>query len=256
MPHYILFDTETTGREEEDRIIQVGAMVLHNNHEPEVYSELCKSEVPVGLEAMEVHHITNEMLLNKPSFEALGFTKMIQSYNSSVNYLIAHNINFDLGMLEKEDFQNQYITIDTLRCAKHLLPELPYHRLQYLRYALELYKTEEEEAKNLNITITAHDALSDVLILKLLVSKLVAIIKEQSLSNNPMLYLAELTTQPVLLKTFKFGKYKGRVIEEVAKENRGYLEWMMKNMEDLDEDLKFTLEHYLYGNDDGDGLRI
>jgi DNA polymerase III epsilon subunit-like protein len=246
MSHYILFDTETTGTNETDRIIQVGAMVLHNDHAPEVYNELCQSEVPISLEAMEIHGITNEMLIDKPSFEALTFTSMIQKYNSSSNYLIAHNINFDLGMLQKEGFENQYITIDTLRCAKHLLPDLPNHRLQYLRYALELYKTEEEEAKNLNMTITAHDALSDVLILKLLVSKLVAIVKEQSLSNTPMHYLTELTTQPVLLKTFQFGKYKGRTIQEVVKEDRGYLEWMLNNME-LDEDLKFTLEHHLYG---------
>jgi len=46
------------------------------------------------------------------------------------------------------------------------------------------------------------------------------------------------------LKTFKFGKYKDREIEEICKADKGYIRWMQSNME-LDEDLMFTLDHYL-----------
>jgi hypothetical protein len=46
------------------------------------------------------------------------------------------------------------------------------------------------------------------------------------------------------MKTFKFGKYKDREIEEIVKADSGYINWMKKNM-DLDEDMIFTLEHYL-----------
>jgi exodeoxyribonuclease X len=41
MAKYILFDTETTGNQEEDRIIQVGAMIVDAKGEVEVYDELC-----------------------------------------------------------------------------------------------------------------------------------------------------------------------------------------------------------------------
>ena len=47
---------------------------------------------------------------------------------------------FDLGMMEKEGFVSHMRVIDTLRVAKHLLPEQKSKALQYLRYALELYK--------------------------------------------------------------------------------------------------------------------
>ena len=30
MAKYILFDTETTGNQEQDRIIQIGAMIVHS----------------------------------------------------------------------------------------------------------------------------------------------------------------------------------------------------------------------------------
>jgi len=244
MAVYVLFDTETTGNQENDRIIQVGAMVVHDREHIDVYDELCSTTVPISIEAMEVHNITPEIIADKAPYSQTAFAKAVESYNAPENYLIAHNISFDLGMLEKEGFVNRYTLIDTVRVAKHLLPDSPAHRLQYLRYALELYKNEEAEAKKMGITIKAHDAIGDVLVMKLLLSKLVQLTQQQFPGENPMQKMSELTRTPVLIKTFKFGKYKDRNIEEVSREDMGYLQWMYKNL-DLDEDLKYTLEQYL-----------
>jgi DNA polymerase III epsilon subunit-like protein len=245
MAKYILFDTETTGNQEQDRIIQVGAMIVHSRDEIEVLDELCLADVPISIEAMEVHNITPDVIENQPSYSETDFAKILEKHNQKENYLIAHNISFDLAMVKKEGFENNYTIIDTLRCAKHLLPDSPYHRLQYLRYALELYKTEGAEASKLGITIKAHDAIGDVLVMKLLLSKLVLLAKAQFPENkNPMETLVKLTETPVLIKVFKFGKHKGKEVAQVAKEDTGYLTWMRKNM-DMDEDLQFTLDYYL-----------
>ncbi len=244
-PKYILFDTETTGASQEDRIIQLGGMVINNKSDIEVYDEMCISDVPIKLEAMEVHNITPDLLEGKPKFEELDFYKRLLELNEPSNYLIAHNINFDLGMLEKEGFENHFTIVDTLRCAKHLYPELPYHRLQYLRYALEIYKTEQQEADSLNIVIKAHDAIGDVLVMKLFLRQLAGKCMEVYPDFNPMEKLAELTKTPVLIKTFRFGKYKGENIEDVASKDMGYLSWMRTNMADLDEDMRYTLDKYL-----------
>ncbi len=245
MAHYVLFDTETTGAALEDRVIQFGAMILDNSGKLEIYNELCSSEIEIKFEAMEVHNITPDLLENKPKAVDTNFYKRLEELNSSENFLIAHNINFDLDMIKKEGFLNTYKLIDTLRCAKHMFPELPFHRLQYLRYALDLYKTEKEEAKKLNIEIKAHDAIGDVLVMKLFLSKLVAKTRELYPNENPMEKLAELTKTPVFIKTFKFGKYKGENIDDVSKKDSGYLNWMLNNMADLDEDMRFTLEKTL-----------
>jgi len=242
MAQYILFDTETTGASTEDRIIQVGGMIIKSKSEVEVYDELCSTVLPIKLEAMEVHNITPDLIADKGIFTNTNFYQKLQELNNSTNYLIAHNISFDLGMLEKEGFVNQYTLIDTLRCAKHLYPELPYHRLQYIRYALELYKTEETEAKELNVVIKAHDAIGDVLVMKLFLRKLVAKCAQTHPDYNPMEKLAELTRTPVFITKFRFGKYKGEDVVEVAKKDSGYLQWMRSNMADLDEDMRYTLD--------------
>ncbi len=244
MAHYVLFDTETTGNKDDDRVIQFGAMIIDQKGKVEAYDEFCSTDVGIKIEAMEVHNITPDMIEGKITATQTTFYKKLEELNTSENYIIAHNISFDMGMIEKEGFVNNYKKLDTLRCAKHLFSDLPYHRLQYLRYALDLYKTEKAEAAKLGITIKAHDALGDVLVMKLFLSKLVAKCREIYPDYNPMEKLVELTSTPVYIKTFKFGKHKGKDVAEVAKEDSGYLNWMRTNM-DLDEDLKYTLDKVL-----------
>ena len=65
MAKYIILDTETTGAGENDRIIQLGYMVL-DGKDVEVHNEFCSSEVPISYGAMEVHNITPDMIEGKP----------------------------------------------------------------------------------------------------------------------------------------------------------------------------------------------
>ena len=240
---YILFDTETTGADEEDKIIQIGAMVVDQSGSIEVYDSLCKTDIPIKIEAVEVNNITPDIIENKPKYIELPFKHVLDQLNTMDNFLIAHNINFDLDMIKKEGFVPNINLIDTLRCSKHLVKGVNSHRLQHLRYALELYKKEKEEAKKNDITIKAHDAIGDVLIMKLLLSHLVKVSKEVYPNEDPILKLVELTKQPVLIETFSFGKHKDKLISDICVSDRGYITWMKNNM-DLDEDMLYTLDYY------------
>ena len=246
MAKYILFDTETTGNNEEDRIIQVGAMIVDTKGQLEVFDELCSTVLPIKVDAMAVHGITPNLIEGKGLFIETNFYKTLCSLNNQENYLIAHNMPFDLGMLKKEGFVPDIKIIDTLRVARHLIPEAPSKALQYLRYYLELYKEEEAEADKYTITIKAHDAIGDVLVMKLLLSKLVTLTKEKYPDTHPMAKMEELTNTPIFIETFVFGKYKDRKIADVCREDMGYIEWMKKNME-LDEDMKYTLDTIIKG---------
>jgi len=243
MAKYFLFDTETTGNQEKDRIIQVGGILVHGKKELVVFDELCSCDIPISIEAMAVHHITPEMIREKPKFTETDFYKNLLNFNQKENFIIAHNIKFDMEMLNKERFSNNYTKIDTLRCAKHLFPAENSHALQYLRYSLGLYKDEKLESKNLNITIKAHDAIGDVLVMKLLLSRLIEKVRLTGISTNPIEELAKLSVTPVLIESFKFGKYKGEKIANIANSDARYLGWMKSNME-LDEDMVYTLNYY------------
>ncbi|MFA6192386.1 MAG: exonuclease domain-containing protein [Sulfurimonas sp.] len=241
---YVLLDTETTGTGENDRVIQLGYIVL-GEPTPEVQNDFCSCDTAISFGAMEVHGITPEMIATKPTCKETTAFKRLQELNSDENYMIIHNAPFDLGMLEKEGFNTKMKVIDTLRVAKHIFADEEAHRLQYFRYKMELYKDEKKEADALGIIVKAHDAIGDVLVLKLFLSKLREAVQKQFPKENPVEKMVDLTNTPILVKSFKFGKYKGKTLEEVAKSDAGYLRWMLTGMENLDEDMRYSINTVL-----------
>lgn len=245
MAKYVLLDTETTGASEEDRIIQLGFMVL-DGKSVEVYNDLCLAPIPIGYGAMEVHGITPEMIEGKPLCSETRAFQALSDLNTAENVLIIHNAPFDLGMLSKESFTSQMRLIDTLRCARHLFDDEESHRLQYFRYRFGLYKIEQAEADTLGIEVKAHDAIGDVLVLKLFLTELRKRLQERFVGVNPIDKMVELTQTPVFYtRPLKFGKYKGKALTEIAEADRGYLTWMLGNMDSLDEDMRYSIERVL-----------
>jgi len=241
---YIILDTETTGTDDEDKIIQLGFIVL-GGKKIEVYNEFNSSETPIKIQAMEVHGITPEMIDGKSLCQETVAFKRLQELNTQDNYIIIHNAPFDLNMLSKEDFKCQMQVIDTLRVAKHIFEDEEAHRLQYFRYKMGIYKEEQKEADALGIKVKAHDAIGDVLVLKLFLTKLRKAVEDKFPDENPVEKMVELTKKPILIKTFRFGKHKGKSLEDVATNDAGYLRWMLKSMDNLDDDMKYSINNVL-----------
>ena len=235
---YIILDTETTGSKAEDRICQLSYLVLNENLEiEEIYNELVKPPVDIKFEAMAVHHITPEMVEDKPKIKFTKAFKRLKELNSPENLIIIHNAEFDLEMLKKEDFNPHFKLIDTFRVLKHLIPEGKFS-LQYNRYALGLYKKEAEICKKYDIKINAHDALGDVVVLYLLFEYIL-----KNLENN-LENLIDLTKKPILHSKFYQGKYKFEKIEDIIIKDPDYIEYILTT-QDLDPDVRYSIEHYL-----------
>jgi DNA polymerase-3 subunit epsilon/exodeoxyribonuclease X len=49
------------------------------------------------------------------------------------------------------------------------------------------------------------------------------------------------------LTRLPFGKYAKRRIEEIALKDAAYLKWMLDSLMDMDEDLRYSIEHHLRG---------
>ena len=237
---YIILDTETTGVEDNDRVIQLGFIVL-GGAEVEVHNEFFSSDVPISFGAMEVHGITPDMIETKGNCKDSASYKRLQELNTDENYLIIHNAPFDIAMLNKEGFNTQMNVIDTLRVAKHIYADEDAHRLQYFRYKMQLYKDENKEADSLGIVVKAHDAIGDVLVLKLFLSRLKNDVMKMFPNTNVVEKMLDLTATPITIKTFKFGKHKGKDLIDVAREDAGYLRWMLSSMENLDEDMRYSI---------------
>ena len=226
----IFIDTETTGLEKNDKIISI-ALVIVENGNVTIKTDLINEGKKIPPKASSINHITNEMIKGKPELQDSETFKFLKLNNIYDVTLISHNIKFDLEMLSSAcGFVWQGKIIDTLRVSKHLMPECEEYSLQFLRYELKLYKDEKEKT-------IPHEALSDARLIKQLYECLL------ELSSKENMY--ELSVKNVLLNKFEFGKYSGRYIEEISMLDRGYLEWMLNNILDLDEDLRYSINYYL-----------
>ena len=263
----ILFDTETTGTNSDDQIVEIGAIIEDLDEAYEQYYELCATtdNKLIDINAMTVHGIRNEELKGKKPFEQSDFYKRMQELNTNTNYLVAHNLPFDLARLEYYGFRAKCKLIDTLQCAKHLFElgevlgeweyALPNYKLQTFRYILFNKEQEDSVAKKYGVDIQAHNAIGDVVILKMFFDVLIE--RVQKLNPNfdkqdALNELVELSSKPVLVKTFNFGKYKGKLLKAVLEIDRGYLEWLYRDIkkkknsgEEIDENMYHTLKRLL-----------
>ena len=234
---FCYLDVETTGVEKNDRICSAGLITEHEGTLERFY-DLVQSAKKIPPEAMAVHHVTNEMVADAPAFAATATAKRLETLNTAETILVGHNLAFDLGMLAKEGVTWQGGMIDTLKCVKHLLGgEIDRFALQYLRYELRLYRDEAALAERLGIVLSAHHALSDALHTLLLHRYLEAMADRER--------LMALTTEQALVHKLTFGKYGGKYIEDIARRDPSYLEWMLRSLPDLDEDLHYSIEYYL-----------
>lgn len=242
MKQIIFFDTETTGNTEKDFLCQIA---YKTNNLPaqsgETFNNLYKPPVKIPPEASAVHHISNKMIADKIPFQDSPDSKKIKElFENDNSVVVAHNAQFDLMIIKKEGIIPKNF-ICTLRVARYLDPEgkIERYNLQYLRYLLEI----EVEA-------TAHDAMGDVLVLEKLFERLKKkLMENENLSEEKAIErMIEISSHPSLLKYINFGKYNGKEVEEVARIDQGYLEWLLAQKEEseqVDEDWIYTLRHHL-----------
>ncbi len=232
----IFLDTETTHLGPDARMIQLAYKSAVDGAE---VNEYFKAPIPIDFGAMAVHHVTNEMVKDKPPFGGSEHQIKLNALLSD-NVLVAHNADFDIMVLKNEGI-NVPKHIDTLRVSRHII-DAPQHKLQYLRYML-----------NLDVEGMAHDAWGDIIVLEALYRKMEEMIKEKfsvSEESDVIEKMVYLTNLPVLIDEFKFGKYKGKTFKEVAATDQGYLRWLYesetgKPESEQNEDLVYTLKNYL-----------
>jgi DNA polymerase-3 subunit epsilon/exodeoxyribonuclease X len=187
--------------------------------------------------ASAIHQITNEMVSDAPSFSESISADKLKSLNTSENVLISHNAPFELDMLQKEGISWQGSVIDTLKCSKSLMDDLEGYSLQFLRYELRLYREEKRVFQEHGVSLIPHHALSDALHTKMVLEYLLDLADVER--------LIEISKSHVLLSRLPFGKYAKKRIEEIALKDPAYLKWMLESLMDMDEDLRYSIEHYL-----------
>ncbi len=193
-----------------------GVLVINQK---QVFDEYFSCPEPIALGALATHHILETDIAEKPSFDTF---KMPQG----VQYLIGHNIDYDITAIQKCQPDFTVKGICTLALCRMVWPDLP-HTLSAMYY--HVMDDLELARKHLR---HAHNAKADIyftgVILKTLVEQLG--IKDM----NSLFIMSESARIP---KYITFGKHKGTAIKDL---DSGYVSWLLKQP-DLDPYLRKAL---------------
>lgn len=158
-------DVETTGLSPQggDRVCEVAILRCQGGQVQDALQQLVNPQRPVGAGAYAVHGISDDMLRDAPTFDAVA-DDVLELFHGAV--LVGHNTPFDLGFLAAEFALlgislPPFVALDTLRLARrHVFS--PSYSLDVLAASL-----------GVEVGGRAHRAMADVLTTRAVLQRLV-----------------------------------------------------------------------------------
>lgn len=223
----VFFDLETTGIQiATDRIVEISVLKVYPNGNKESWTRLVNPEIEIPKEASDIHGITNERVVNEPKFSELAakVSTMIEGCD-----LAGFNSNrFDIPLLAEEMLRAK-VNFD-MNDRKAIDVQVIFHKKEQrnLSAGYEFYCGKSLE--------NAHSAEADTLatfeILEAQIEKYddlqndVSFLSDYSNHQKRIDFAGFILLSPEEDKIFSFGKYKGRKVTDVFRENPGYYSWM------------------------------
>ena len=225
----VFFDLETTGVNiATDRIVEISILKIFPNGTQESKRWLVNPEIEIPAHVTAVHGITNEKVVNEPTFKELAdkINEMIGDAD-----LAGFNSNrFDIPLLA-EELLRAGIDFD-MENRKAIDVQVIFHKKEQrtLSAGYKFYCGKDLE--------DAHSAEADTLatyeILKAQLDKYediensVDALSEYSAHTKRADFAGFILFDDEKKEIFSFGKYKGRRVVDVLQENPGYNSWIQQ----------------------------
>lgn len=190
------------------------------------YYGLINPEGPISPTASGVHGISDEKVADCP--DLVGWLMENGDFwhpEEDPVVFVAYNAPFDFKFLENY-IGCDVVVSDMLAVARRMYPDAENHKMQTLRFWLKL----DEEVVD-DEPFDAHSASGDTQTLIRLMKRMM---RDSGMTLQEL--LVEGTKKEAITK-MPFGKYAGKTFPEIWKLNKGYLPWVLANLE-LTDDLR------------------
>ena len=225
----IIFDLETTGINiVSDRIVEISYLKVTLDGEEESKTRLINPEMPIPPQATAIHGITNEDVKDSPTFKMIAKSLAAQIEGCD---LAGYNSNrFDIPLLA-EEFLRANVDIDLMR-RKFVDIQTIFHKKEprTLSAAYRFYCDKDME----NAHTAAADTKATYEILQAQLDRYpdlkndISFLSEYSSFNNHADFAGRIIYNEQKREVINFGKYKGRLVEDVFQEDPGYYGWIMQ----------------------------
>lgn len=243
----VIFDLETTGLDTaQDRIVQFAFLRVNPDRSQDEWTALVNPGIAIPIEASRIHHITDELVADKPPFKeyALLINEFLNGCDLSGFNLAA----FDVPFLQAEMERNgRPLALQDIRIVD---AQVIFHKNEprNLSAAYRFYCGREHEQ--------AHDALADVRVtLEILDAQLNKYQQLPATLDALHKYCAPRDSRFVTADrkffwrhgeaVLGFGKHRGKTLQWLVENERDYLLWMKNG--DFGEQTKALIADALNG---------
>ncbi len=221
----IIVDTETTGFTEPVpvEIAWIGIDQPRDMTPCASFEQRYNPGKPIEFGAMATHRIIDADVADKPSIDTFDLPPTVQ-------YIIGHNIDYDWTAMGRPEVKR----ICTLALSRRLYPDAASHTLTAMLFQF----LDQESARDL--LDGAHGAKHDVYLTTLLFSHLLTYFPKINTWNR----LWEASERARIPLKMPLGKHRGTLIADLP---RDYVEWCLKNMQEMDPYLRKALVSVVSG---------
>lgn len=237
----VFFDLETTGIDiVKDRIIEISYVKVFPNGKEESKTMRINPGMPIPPASTAIHGITDDDVKDCPLFKNVA--KQLAAQIEWCD-LAGYNSNrFDIPLLA-EEFLRAGVDIDLTR-RKFIDVQTIFYKMEQrtLAAAYKFYCQKSLE----NAHTAAADTMATYEVLKAQLDRYpelkndVTFLSEFSSFTNNVDFAGRMVYNEKNQEVFNFGKYKGRLVEEVLKQEPAYYSWMMNGDFPLNTKQKLT----------------
>lgn len=225
----VFFDLETTGTNiPNDRIVEISVVKVMPDGSEIVKTRRINPGCPIPAEATAIHHITDEDVKDEPEFRKVA--RSLADLFTGCDIAGFNSNRFDIPLLDQE-FQRAGVDFDFGK-ARFIDVQTIFHKKEP-RTLVAAYKF--YCGKDLT---EAHSASADTMatyeVLKAQLERYddlpndIAALSEYASQNRNVDFMGRLVYDEQRREIINFGKYKGRIAEEVLKNDPGYYSWIMQ----------------------------
>lgn len=222
------FDLETTGvNVAKDRIVEIAILKVYPNGNKESHTWRVNPEMPIPPETTAIHGISDEMVANEPTFKQLAPKVYALIKDSDLGGFNSNR--FDIPLLAEELLRAE-VDFD-MKKALSVDVQTIFHKMEKrtLEAAYKFYCDKD--------LVDAHSAAADT---NATYEVLKAQLDRYPDLENDMASLADFSSHKDHvdfagfisynedgLEAFSFGKYKGRLVDDILQNDPGYFGWVL-----------------------------
>jgi DNA polymerase-3 subunit epsilon len=223
----VFFDLETTGINiASDRIVEISILKVLPNGKEEIYTQRVNPVIAIPKEASDIHGITNEDVLNEPTFKEIA--KKVSDLIKGCDLAGFNSNRFDIPLLAEEMLRADVDFSMKNRLAIDVQTIFHKKEQRTLAAGYKFYCAKDLE--------NAHSAEADTIatyeILKAQLDKYddlendTKLLSEFSVQRKRADFAGFLLFDNDGAEIFSFGKYKGKKVMDILNQNPGYYAWI------------------------------